>query len=110
MNIKQSSLCLCLDWLQLHMQVHVELLVRLRGPQSLAHCISRHLSRKISDELVSNPIWPWQTDELIPVSEVNFINILHTAFMSVVPKSIIRLTTTLSLLRFWAPRACKSCL
>jgi hypothetical protein len=35
---------------------------------------------------------------------LNFINILLTAFTCVVPKSVKRLTNSLSLLRFWAPR------
>jgi len=37
----------------------------------------------------------------------NFINVLSTAFMHVVPKSVKRLRTSLSLLRFWAPHVLK---
>ncbi len=84
-----------------HESEHVFASVLTRATILGTLCISRHLSGKISDELVSNPIWPRQTDELIPVSGVNFINILQAAFVLADPESAKKTDYLTAFLHFW---------
>jgi len=109
----KNSLGLCLGWLHYwheHASAHASerpvASVLTRATILGTLCIFRHLSRKISDELVSNPVWPRETDELIPVSGVIFINIQQAAFEHADPESAKKTDNSFCAFGICA---CKSC-